>query len=192
MKNRSFYIMICLLLLVLSSCVDGSMQSSHEIFKTNAEDKDTTIVDKTPIFLKQHSIADRIQTKHAIQIFASIIETSDWKDSLRLSGKQWTVLAPSNAVMKTLSLKDSLSLREKNDFIATYILDGTFSTIAISKAIRYRQGVYTLPSNTAEVFQFSRDDMDFVVAKDTVSYKLSLSDVLAQNGLLHVLDTLSL
>ena len=168
------------------------MQSSHEVFDTKAKDRDTTSIVNTPIYLKQHSITDRILAKNEIQTFASILETSDWNDSLRLSGKQWTVLAPSGAVLEVMSLKDSLSLKEKNDFVATYILEGAFSTIAIAKAIRYRQGVYIIPSYTGEVFQFSREAMDFVVAKDTITYKLSLSDVVAQNGLLHVLDTLRL
>jgi uncharacterized surface protein with fasciclin (FAS1) repeats len=147
---------------------------------------------ETSLILEPNTVLDRIQRKSNLSSFAMLVLASYWKDSLLLTKKNWTLLVPTNAVLGSLVLNDSLSMQEKDSLVASYIVDGKLSTIAITKAIGYRQGVYAVPNMLGEILQFSKIDMDLVLQAKGTAYAITSSDIVAQNGIVHVIDTLQI
>ncbi len=178
--------MLLLLLLTpvlhFTSCKTET-ESEKKLVSEKASLAEATTVRDTPMMLGT-SIYKHLENKANLSVYRNAL-TIKLKELLMGTEGPYTLIVPTNEALRNLSTNDL-----DESFLKKYIVKGKMTTAFLVKRIREHGGVYTFVALAGNELKATRDGMDIMIL-DPFGNEASLkfTDYLAENGVVHTIDT---
>jgi uncharacterized surface protein with fasciclin (FAS1) repeats len=193
------YLLLCsvLLLGIQTACKDESGKTEESTTTeavSNSEENKTAEEPKTKDVLSDSVLAKLMVTEEA-KTFARNTLNAGLTDMLSKEDGPFTLLVPSNKAFEGISnfKRESLAQVDNVEVLKTllenHIIKGEFSTAALTQSVK-RNGAHTLKTMGGSNLMVYLDGTNIMV-KDSkgVAATIGKSDILATNGLLHIIDS---
>lgn len=181
--NKSALLLLLLTPMLFFVSCETETEKERQLVNEKVSLIEATTVKDTPMMLGM-SIYKHLENKENLSVFRDAL-TSKLKGLLMGTSGPYTLLVPTNKALSNLSTNDL-----DESFLKKYIVKGKMTTTFLVKRIREHGGVYTFIALAGNELTATRDGMDIVIL-DPFGGKasLKLTDYLAENGVVHTIDT---
>jgi uncharacterized surface protein with fasciclin (FAS1) repeats len=183
----AFFAAPMLLLFLLSNAQQKQMPSA-----VNAAQSTTT---KPVAVTQSKTVADIAATSKEHTTLVAALKSANLVDALKGKGP-FTVLAPTNdafAKIPPKALEDLLKPENKEaltKILTSHVIAGNFNSKDIIDAIKTNKGKVEFATLSGEKLYFSLEGTSIKVTNSSGSSAIiSVADIVADNGVVHVLDT---
>ncbi len=181
MMNKRIVLSVLLALFFTYSCKKES-ENELRVFNTKTLLLEATMLTKTPLMLGT-SVYNQLENNRVLSVFKEAMP-QDLKELLLGTAGPYTVFVPSNKVLVSHAVVNG-----DIDFFKKHTVKGKLTTIHLVKRIREYGGVYSFISIAGTELKAKRRGMDIVIEDSLGNTSLlMLTDYLADNGVLHVID----
>ncbi len=193
MKTKYFIFLMAFTSFILFSCNNdktkqGSTNNTDQTIETDKE------VEVKPI---ENNIYNRVEATSELAILKNILDSLQLKNKLIFEEGPFTIFGVKDEVFQSFLTSDSLyaaiseNETEWKTIINTYILDEQLSSVDIYKKIKKNDGVFHAKTNSGKHLKFYLIENDIIVeGPKGLTSKIGKSDILGENGTLHIIDNL--
>jgi uncharacterized surface protein with fasciclin (FAS1) repeats len=183
LKTSAFLSLLIVVFAAFISCKNDS-ESTPSVSNEKVSVAEAIKIIKTPIMLGK-SVYEQVASKERLRVFKEALPPS-LKNLLAGTAGPYTVFVPTNDAF----FYAELSTLDKT-FFEKYIVKGELTTAYLVKRIREHEGSYTFITIAGTELKASRDGMEIVI-EDPFGNKapLQLTDYLAENGVVHVIENI--
>ncbi|PKA82258.1 putative surface protein with fasciclin (FAS1) repeats [Ulvibacter sp. MAR_2010_11] len=195
------FLCICAVLAVVSACKNDAKDTNAETMETKA-DTVAPKVKKIPTEAEKaqtKSVMSKVMVTPELKTFASFLVSAGMTDILMKEQGPYTVLAPTTAAfdaMEKAKRESFLNPKNKEALVAMlkmHIVEGNHDSVSLVQNIKTNGGSYVLTTISGATLKVTKKGSDIVVTGINGEKGIvGKSDIKANNGVVHTLDTVFL